>query len=261
MSVRSNHRLGVCVSAILLAGASWSIVVACGSDDAGAAFASDEAGRDGGPSTIDGAFAGDDAGGCQPSAPTRPLSASAPARFAPGSCSTSQVDGYLKDCLQSDGNVCKAYKDANAACAKCIESTDSDPAWGPVVFYDSRYYYDYNYGGCIANVTNDFTTTGCGAAQTRYLECRHAACAKCLPPGLPRDFEPFFDCQKKKATDTLCASELTEANAACASYFASKPTDACQGSTLASEVYLKQLITAWCAGSLPDAGTDGGDGG
>ncbi|MBX3187860.1 MAG: hypothetical protein KF819_12630 [Labilithrix sp.] len=238
---------GVCVA-----------VVAC-SDDTRVGFSPEDSGVDAsGPITPDGSFAEIDAGGCPPTAPARPIPASAPARFTPGACTTAEVDGYVQDCLGSDGNVCKAFKDANVACAKCIESADTDATWGPIVFYDSRIFYDYNYGGCIANVTDDFATTGCGAAQTRYLACRHAACNACLPPGLPRDFEPFFECQKKKATDTLCAAELTEANTACAAYFASKPTDACQGSTLAPEQYLKQLIGAWCVGSPVDGGADGG---
>lgn len=262
MNAGRKRGFGVFVSAVLLGGACWSVVVACSSDER-AGFTPDpaETGTDSGPSTTDGTFVETDAGGCQPEAPKKPLVAAPPTRFQPGTCTTTQVDGYLNDCLSSDGNVCKAYKDANAACAKCIENTDADGAWGPVVFYDSRFFYDYNYGGCIANVTGDFASTGCGAAQTRYLECRHAACNKCLPPGLPRDFEPFFECQRKKATDTLCAAELSETSTACAAYFTSKPTDACQGSTLPPQQYLKQLITAWCVGAVSDGGTDGGDGG
>jgi len=141
----------------------------------------------------------------------------------------------LKDCLKSDGNVCKAYKTANAACATCVESSSTDPTWGPVVFHGARQFYDYNYGGCIANVTGDLTATGCGAAETRYLECRRAACTSCLPAGLPRDYAPFYACESTLATDKLCAEELMGLSTACASYFGAKPKDACQAAGLSSD--------------------------
>ena len=169
MNAVRKRGLGVCGSAMLLGAACWSVVAACSSEERAGFTPDTDAGTDsGGLTTTDGSFVEGDAGGCQPEAPTRPLVAAAPTRFQPGTCTTTQVDGYVKDCLESDGNVCKAYKDANVACAKCIENADTDPAWGPVVFYDSRFFYDYNYGGCIANVTGDFTSTGCGVAQTRW---------------------------------------------------------------------------------------------
>jgi hypothetical protein len=265
MGERSKRGVGFGVSALLLSGACWAVVVACGSDDERTGFTPDDAATDVTTQpTLDGTFGmNDSGGGCQPVAPTKPLATKPTKQFAPSSCTATQVAGYVKDCLQSDGNVCDAYKTANAACVACVESVSSDASWGPIVFYENRQYYDYNYGGCIANVTNDFSATGCGAAETRYLECRHAACVTCLPPGFPRDYKPFYECQNKSATDTLCATELSDVRTSCAAYFAGSPMDACQAGGLSSDDYLRKLITGFCGGADSDAGDagDGGDGG
>jgi hypothetical protein len=263
MSESSRRRLGVGVSAVLLGAACWALVVACGDDDERTGFTPDDAGgTDATPQpSIDATFGENDAGACPPMAPTKRAAPSSIKPFQPGTCSPAQVSGYVKECLQSDGNACKAYKAASADCATCVESAAADASWGPIVFYENGQYYDYNYGGCIANVTNDFSATGCGAAQTRYLECRHAACVHCLPTGFPIDYAPFYACQATSATDKLCAAEVTDVGTACAAYFATKPTDACQAAGLPSTDYLRQLITGWCGGSASDAGGDGGDGG
>jgi hypothetical protein len=230
---------------------------ACGNDDARPGFAiEDAAPTEAAPPSVDGSFGETDAG-CPATDPPRPVTAAPPTRFTAGACSASQVDRYVTDCLQSDGNVCAAFRATNAACAACAESAGDASAWGPIVFYGARQYYDYNYGGCIANVTGDLTSAGCGAAETRYLACKRAACAPCLPSGLPRDYAPFYACENAGATDRRCAAELAEATTACAAYFAAKPVDVCQAAGLPPTDYLRRLIGGWCAGD----GGDGGDGG
>ncbi|MEI9885754.1 MAG: hypothetical protein WDN08_04495 [Rhizomicrobium sp.] len=260
MKSSTKRGLGVGVSAFLLGTACWSVVVACGTDEARPSFSIEDASEaEAPPPSVDGSFEPADAG-CAPAAPARPIATAPSTHFTSGSCTPTQVDGYLKDCLKSDGNVCNAYKTANPTCATCVESNSGDPAWGPIVFYGAHQYYDYNFGGCIANVTGDYAATGCGAAETRYLECRRAACATCLPAGLPRNYAPFYACENTVATDKLCTEELTGVNTACADYFAAKNKDACQSTGLSSDDYLRQLMTAFCVGT-GDAGTDGGDGG
>lgn len=263
MMERIQRGLGVGVSAFFLAGVCWSVVVACGSDEQRDSFTPDDAGdATTQQPSLDGTFAEADAGGaCAPVAPGQRTPPPPTKQFQNGSCTTAQLDGYLNDCLQSDGSVCNTYKTANPGCAACVESAGADPSWGPIVFYGNRRYYDYNYGGCIANVTGDFSQVGCGAAQTRYLECRHVMCEGCLPQTLPLDYAPFYACQTTKATDTLCATERADVGTACADYFAGKPKDVCQAAGLPSPDYLRQLITGWCGGTAADAGGDGGDGG
>gem|GEM_PF-4496969 len=251
------------VGALVLGAFGWTLTTACASDeDARAPFteadASADAARDG---AADGSFGVDDAGTCPPRTPAQPVTTKPPRPFEAGACTTAQVAGYVSECVNADGNKCTAYKQANPTCAACVESTSADATWGPIVFYENRRFYDYNYGGCIANVTDDAAENGCGAAQTRYLECRHAACVACLPSTLPLDYEPFFACQGAKAVEQVCATELAAAQTSCADYFATKPTDACQGAGLPPEEYLRRLVTAWCAGAPNDAGADGGDAG
>lgn len=260
MSITRRKVRGALAAAIAAMG-SWTVVVACSSTETRETFdAPDAPPGDATMTTFDGTFGKTDTGDtCVAVAPTKPLLAAPTKKFEPGACTVTQVDGYVKDCLEADGNVCTTYKSANPTCAACAESTSDNPAWGPIVFYENRQFYDYNYGGCIANVTGDFTDAGCGAAQTRYLECRHAACVGCLPPGFPRDFEPFFACQNAGSTDTLCRTERDDSRAACATYFAAMPTDACQAKP-APASYLRQIIAAFCGPSTSDAG-DAGDGG
>ncbi len=255
----TKRKLGFGTATAIVATGCWAVVIACSSESKESVAAADAAGAADAAPTFDGTIAMTDSGrACVATAPKRPLLAAATKKFQPGSCTTTQVDAYVKDCLDSDGKVCSAYRSANAACAACAESTSADPAWGPVVFYENRQFYDYNYGGCIANVTGDFGESGCGAAQTRYLECRHAACVSCLPQKLPIDFAPFYACQAASATDTLCRVERDESTAACTTYFATTPKDACQAAGLAPLAYLRQLVTAFCGPSASDAG-DGGD--
>jgi hypothetical protein len=260
MSARIKRGVGFAV--LLLGATCWSVVVACSSDDeTSATTITDDAGDAAKQPSTDSAVADSDAGVCGPIAPTKRVAPAPTKRFAPGTCTTAQINGYVKDCLESDGNACKTYKAASAGCAACIESASEDASWAAIVFYENGRFYDYNYGGCIANVTGDFSAAGCGAAETRYFECRHAACVSCLPDGFPIDYAPFFACQSKKATDTLCATELSDVSSACAAYFATSPMDVCQGSGLSSSDYLRRIMTGWCGGVAADAGADGGDGG
>ena len=110
-------------------------------------------------------------------------------------------------------------------------------------------------------MTGDLTATGCGAAETRCLECRRAACTSCLPAGLPRNYAPFYACENALVTDKLCAEELRGVDTACAAYFGAKPKDACQAAVLSPDDYLRQLMTAFCGGAPGEAEADGGDAG
>ena len=197
----------------------------------------------------------DDAGACAPTMPTERAAPKSIAPFQPGACTTEELSSYISECLKSDGDKCAAYKSASATCAACIETKSTDDAWGPIVFYEGRTYYDYDQGGCIANVTGDLSAEGCGAAQTAYLECRHAACNACITNAF--DLSPFYECETGLAVDKTCATEKGHVQVACQAYFASSPKDACQAAGLSSDAYILQLITAWCGPGPSDAG-DGG---
>lgn len=203
-----------------------------------------------------GTFNETDAGGCAPVTTTERVGPASIRAFQPGACTTQELAGYVSECLQSAGDKCEAYKTASPTCAACIESKSTDESWGPIVFYEGRTYYDYNQGGCIANVTGDLSATGCGAAQTKYLECRHASCKGCITNAF--DLTPFYECQNGLAVDKTCADEKGKVQVACQQYFASGADDACQANGVTGDAYTLKLIAAWCGGSA-DGGMDAGD--
>jgi hypothetical protein len=239
-----------------------ALAFACESTEERTTFTGTDAGATDAPPTPDGGggtFDEADAGGCAPVATTERAAPKSLRAFQPGSCTTEELAGYITDCLQSAGDKCEAYKTASATCAACIESKSTDETWGPIVFYEGRTYYDYNQGGCIANVTGDLADTGCGAAQTRYLECRHASCKGCITNAF--DLTPFYECQNGLPVDKTCADEKGKVQAACQQYFASGANDACQAKTVTGDAFTLQLITAWCGPSSTDAGIDAADSG
>ena len=81
------------------------------------------------------------------------------------------------------------YKTASPACAKCGESASADAAWGPIVFYENRQFYDYDYGGCIANVTGDFSDAGCGADKP------YETFSVTTPSGTKQYTDSFYGCR------------------------------------------------------------------
>lgn len=140
-----------------------------------------------------------DAPGLRPSFAT-------PGAFGQGACSAAQMDTFYKVCLASPvGSAeCQAFTAANAGCARCLQSQDTDPVQGAVVWHGGGTYYTVNLSGCIGRALGDVSSSSCAAAYEAALQCRRATCAACFQTRSP-SFQKFVDCQGA-ASKSVCKS-------------------------------------------------------
>src|SRR5262249_4255467 len=100
----------------------------------------------------------------------------APTAFHQGRCTPSQIDALIDDCFGDPDDQTSSDVATKAApdCNDCMDTSDSDKAWGPLVS-DANGNYRVNIGGCIANVTGETGASGCGAKYSAASECGGAA--------------------------------------------------------------------------------------
>jgi len=135
-----------------------ALQVACGGDDDAA--------------VTDGAlyYGGEPAETCTPVRRDRVWAP--PQRLHQQVCTAQQIDAVLQgDWLQLDG-------EEGRACLQCAYSDATDRSWG--AFINGRGGDTVvNRGGCIAQLTGDFSSRGCGAAVQKSDHCVDDACAAC----------------------------------------------------------------------------------
>jgi hypothetical protein len=163
--------------------------------------------------------------------PPAPVTSFAPTWKPPiaaksGACNTTQISDFFDACLgpSAASSGCSAFVTANTSCAACLQSNDTDPKYGPVIWHSSGLYYTTNIAGCIADEQADAGTTGCGAAYQAVVQCKETACSACLSAQNP-DFSVYSACEGNaesecsKFTTTLtstCGTALTDPNNAVA---------------------------------------------
>jgi hypothetical protein len=154
-----------------------------------------------------------------PPCPPAPVTSFKPAWKPPstaksGACTTLQMSTFFDACLGPSSNAagCTAYAQANTDCAACLQSDDTAPQYGPVVWHSSRLYYTTNIAGCIADVQTDGGSAGCGAAYQAVVQCKETACSACLSAQTP-DFSRYSACENKAGTE--CASYIQTLTSTC----------------------------------------------
>jgi hypothetical protein len=176
--------------------------------------------------------------------PPRPINATG--------CSDAQIAGYYAACL-SGGSGCSTFEGAaaNTACVKCINSNITDSAYGPLIAVPNNVVYA-NIGGCIALVSGDVTSSGCGAKAWEASECEDKACSdNCVGA----DFATYQKCTNSAASGT-CA---TEEKAVCDLSDAGNVTAMCNLNASTFQDLYTAITTVFCGGYADDAGvTDGG---
>jgi hypothetical protein len=178
----------------------------------------------------------DDGGVCAPSSITGFVPKyKAPAAPNLTACTDAQLDGYYAACLLAplDEKKCSDFKKTIGTCGTCLDTSDTDPAFGAVVWHDSDKYFTVNIPGCIAIKQKDTGDTGCGATYEALLQCRRASCETCLT-GPAASFKKFSDCQRA-AGSTTCEDYYKKETAACTTLSTGTPADVCippSGSTL-----------------------------
>jgi len=183
------------------------------------------------------------------------LSWTPPATPDASACSDQQIQDYYTNCLPGTGNSCTTWEGvtANANCAKCLITSESASAWGPLISVPNNVVYA-NAGGCIALEQGDTSSSGCGAKAWEASQCEDLACSDNCSGST---FQEYQACTQSAATGT-CASEIAaECNLADAGNVA--PCNL--GATTFQDLYVS-IATVFCGGFPADAGTtDAGDAG
>lgn len=134
-----------------------------------------------------------------------------------GKCTSAQLDAYFTACdgPSSSRANCAAFRTNNAACATCLESQESAPSWGPLVFTTNGV-VQINIPGCIAILEPCNET--CARAYEAALQCEFAACeTNCPVTTDPATLQAFQTCDdtadrcgcSKYAAGSTCAEGLT----------------------------------------------------
>jgi hypothetical protein len=189
----------------------------------------------------------------QPPCPPAPVTSFTPSWKPPiasksGACTTVQISTFFDACMgpSSTASGCTAYVQANTSCAACLQSNDTDPQYGPVIWHANRLYYTTNIAGCIADEQGDGGAGGCGAAYQAVVQCKETACSACLSPQNP-DFTRYSACEGQAEGE--CSSFTQTLTTACGNAFQdpTNPIAICippSGDT-AQDAYL-QLAPIFC---------------
>lgn len=128
------------------------------------------------------------------------------------SCTAANAEKAV-DCMfdpNADQTLCDAFNNdsANQACIQCVYTDKSSATYGPLILEGS--FASLNLAGCIARLSNDTTSTSCGAKVQALSQCRDAACASCPDPSVDQtSFDNYQQCQ----TDSEASECATYANA------------------------------------------------
>ncbi len=163
-------------------------------------------------------------------------------------CTAAQIAGYFGACLNSpvDPKVCTAYMTTNKACTTCLDTDETDKAYGPIIWHSSRSYFTFNIAGCVATEQKDVTESGCGAAYQASVTCKQAACDACLAAG--NEYQKFQQCESA-AGKGACKSYATSLGAKCGQLQGGDAsTNACFPATAteASKDYFARLAPVLC---------------
>jgi hypothetical protein len=175
-----------------------------------------------------------------------------PRPINPSGCSDAQIAGYYAACLNG-GSGCSTFEGANAnkACVACINSNITDTAYGPLIAVPNNVVYA-NIGGCIALVTGDVSSTGCGAKAWEASECEDKACSdNCVGA----QFADYQNCTKAAASGTCANEEKAVCDLSDAGNVA-----ACNLNAQTFQDLYTSIATVFCGGYPADAGppSDGG---
>ncbi len=179
----------------------------------------------------------------------------------PNGCSSQQVSDYYNDCLGANATstLCQGFTSnaANTTCNTCLISTyNKDTTYGALIQIGG---VDYaNIAGCIAIVTGDTSSTGCGAKDQAVTDCETLACqANCPAVTDTPSFTEYTNCTTA-ADSAVCASYVSgECNLQDAGADGSAAAYATCENHSSFEDYYNAMAVVFCGGyAVTDAGTD-----
>jgi hypothetical protein len=114
---------------------------------------------------------------CTPDKPFHAVPWAPPTAMHQTLCTATQEQGYMAD---YHGNKIASFAGDpdNASCFTCIETNATDTHHGPVIVASDGS-IESNYGGCVANLDGDTSSTGCGAILAGYNNCAIQECGDC----------------------------------------------------------------------------------
>lgn len=133
-------------------------------------------------------------------------------------CEPEELTAYYDACVAASdpdaGDACKAWKDAHADCAGCLEPPDNN---GPIQFFLERRFYGLNVAGCLAIVREEPEAGKCPAAYAAAIECQRVSCDDCLLQS-GAQYSDFQKCQQA-ARETGCERYEKDVRSACPAGF------------------------------------------
>jgi hypothetical protein len=184
---------------------------------------------------------------CNPDKPLAEVPWAPPTPFHQDACTSAQIALYLSD-FAADDTAAFRGDSANASCVACIETSATAKKYGPVILGTVT---QTNFGGCVANIDGDASSTGCGALINAYQVCAYQECGDCTDFG--SGGPETVDCLKKAIAK----------GGSCASVWGTKPeecnADLSTGATSVCGV-LSSFLSTWCGPTSTDGGSDAADG-
>lgn len=150
-------------------------------------------------------------------------------------CTTAQIAAFYAACLTPpiSAKACQSFVEANATCAPCLQSQDTDATGAAVVWHQQMAYWTVNVAGCIADATGDTSTTGCAASYAAAIACRQYSCNACWEAqGTTATFQEFSDCETL-AGSTTCQTYADAVPGKCGD-LQKAPADVCMPSSSAT---------------------------
>lgn len=178
-----------------------------------------------------------------------------PSRMSAPSCSSMQITDYFNACygMGATNMTCSNYRMAalNMTCVKCIESTDTDAQWGPLISGTGMYVtmgtVKANYEGCLAKLGE----TACADDTFKAGLCNKYACEEQCPVSDTQSYNEYNKCTTKAST-TVCKMYTDKQNTSCGSPEAGAAIAQCKGSNF--QDYYTKAATVFCGGLIVDAG-------
>jgi len=140
-------------------------------------------------------------------------------------CSQTDIQGFYDNCLSmmADTTKCNTWVQANMKCANCIDTADTDPAWGALI--EKTGIVQLDVAGCVEGKGDH----PCAAAIEALDACDDAACAmQCPVTDDPMTFTLYQSCVKAadiggcktyaSSVASQCQNDASAAYAACSAW-------------------------------------------
>jgi hypothetical protein len=137
-------------------------------------------------------------------------------------------------------NACDPFRavPVNDVCYQCAVTSSLATTYGAFIDDGAGLGMQPNVAGCIAAMTNDTSSAGCGARWETLEACGEWACRNCAPTGA--DFMDFYACTAAATLpDTQCGRSYA---AACADPY----IDKCQLNDPSYKVSVLKLVRVFC---------------